>query len=331
MNSTTHTYQTIESPFTYNCQASGLKFLARKREIEQLSGIILERRNALIYETPGTGKRSLILQTLNLLQNNNKKICLKRIDLFRLSPDQLQKEIEGVADNFSEPAEAGCYKVIWLEEFQTIERIEDYDTFIRKMEVLWKKREDITFIITGSGYNAMKHIFEEKKYLYRFAERIKLLPIEQKIITDYIIKTFLRVGRVVVRKHADKIYESAEGNLWYIWAIANISFNLTKGYLSDAIVEYAINSTISIHEQRYIDTINSLSNYQIHCLRAVYDGHSRLTSSETISRYGLNTSANVHRLKEALIKKEVLTFDENDNPSFLDPMFRLWLKREFFR
>lgn len=331
MNSTTHTYQTIESPFTYNCQASGLKFLARKREIEQLSGIILERRNALIYETPGTGKRSLILRALDLLQSKNIKISLKRIDLFRLSPDQMQQEIEEVAEGFPEYSEGEVYKVVWIEEFQTIERIDDYDTFIKKMDQQWKKREDITFIITGSGYNAMKHIFEEKKYLYRFAERIRLLPVEQKIITDYIIKTFLRVGRVVEPKHADKIYESVEGNLWYIWTIANISFNLTKGYLNDAIVEYAINSAISIHEQRYRETINSLSNYQINCMRAVYDGHSRLTSSETISRYGLNTSANVHRLKEALIKKEVLTFDENDNPSFLDPMFRLWLKREFFR
>ena len=30
------------------------------------------------------------------------------------------------------------------------------------------------------------------------------------------------------------------------------------------------------------------------------------------------------------MKKEILTFDEEDKPSFLDPLFEYWVKKYFF-
>ena len=39
---------------------------------------------------------------------------------------------------------------------------------------------------------------------------------------------------------------------------------------------------------------------------------------------------NVKRVKDALMKKEVLQFDENDNPQIIDPLFEYWVKKYFF-
>ena len=39
---------------------------------------------------------------------------------------------------------------------------------------------------------------------------------------------------------------------------------------------------------------------------------------------------NVKRVKDALMKKEVLCFDEYDVPSFEDPLFEYWVKKYYF-
>ena len=60
------------------------------------------------------------------------------------------------------------------------------------------------------------------------------------------------------------------------------------------------------------------------------EGHTKFSTSEVIAKYGLNSSANVRRLKDALCKKEILTFDEKDEPHILDPLFEYWVKKYYF-
>jgi hypothetical protein len=65
-------------------------------------------------------------------------------------------------------------------------------------------------------------------------------------------------------------------------------------------------------------------------LKATVDGVTRFSSAEVIRKYGLNSSANVKRVKDALMKKEILQFDEADNPVIIDPLFEYWVKKYYF-
>ena len=76
--------------------------------------------------------------------------------------------------------------------------------------------------------------------------------------------------------------------------------------------------------------MSDLTTFQVSLLRAVVDGHVKFSSAEVIKKYGLNSSANVRRLKDALCKKEIITFDENDVPQIIDPLFEYWVTRNFF-
>ena len=51
---------------------------------------------------------------------------------------------------------------------------------------------------------------------------------------------------------------------------------------------------------------------------------------KTIEKYGLNSSANVRRLKDALEKKEIVVFDGDDVPRIIDPLFKYWIKKYYF-
>ena len=92
----------------------------------------------------------------------------------------------------------------------------------------------------------------------------------------------------------------------------------------------SLSMILAVHEPRFAAMMFDLTTYQVSLLRAVVDGHTKFSTSEVIAKYGLNSSANVRRLKDALCKKEILTFDADDNPHILDPLFEYWVKKYYF-
>lgn len=220
--------------------------------------------------------------------------------------------------------------IVYFEEFQNILLFDDPDAVLKILENEWPKHENVTYLITGSRINAMKYIFEEQKYFYHFAEYIHLSPLDEKAVTDRIIKVFLKVGRVIDQDLASKIYTISEGNPFYMWQIASFCFDLTKGYMNENIMNEALCSTLSVYDPSFRNIMNGLSNFQVSFLKAIFDGVTRFSSVEIISEYRLNSSANVHRLKEALKKKEIVAFNENDDPYIIDPFFKYWLANYYF-
>ena len=92
----------------------------------------------------------------------------------------------------------------------------------------------------------------------------------------------------------------------------------------------ALKSMLSIHEPRFMNMIDDLTDHQISLLKAVLDGVVKFSASDVIERYRLNSSANVRRVKDALRKKEIITFNDKDEPVILDPLFEYWVSRYYF-
>ena len=54
--------------------------------------------------------------------------------------------------------------------------------------------------------------------------------------------------------------------------------------------------------------------------------HKGLSSKEVVHEYRLGTSANVLKIKKALLQKEPID-DSGGNICFLDPVYQLWFQR----
>lgn len=151
-----------------------------------------------------------------------------------------------------------------------------------------------------------------------------------KDIIDHAVKGFLASGKVVDRDlllGASKLFRS---NMWYINHFCAISDSLSKGYIMEPILMEALNTLVSIHEPRFRAMMNDMTTFQLCLFKAILDGHTKFSSTEVINKYNLSSSANVRRLKDALCKKEIITFDESDNPVILDPLFEYWAGKYFF-
>jgi hypothetical protein len=220
--------------------------------------------------------------------------------------------------------------IMYFTEFQNVLHFDDPDAMLKQMEQCVSEYKNVTCLISGSKLNAMKYIFEVKKYFYGLMEFLPILPINEKVATDYIIRTFLRVGRVIDKEHVKIFYDISGGIPYYLWLLSSFSFNMTKGYVTPEIREQSISLALSLRESNFKGIIDSLSNFQLNLLRAIFDGVKKFSNKDVIDRYELNSSANVFRLKEALKKKEVIYFDDKDEPHFVDPMFKYWLSKCYF-
>ena len=230
----------------------------------------------------------------------------------------------------------GIRYVVVLKEFQNLMNADEYETVFRIMETQMKERDrkapyQAAFIMMGGMVNAMKLIFDEKRYFYRQVNRVALSKVDSKEIIEYVVRGFLSgMGKSFDRNLAMGACELFQSNLWYINHLAAICDALSKGYVTEAMMTDALNSMISVHQIRFISIVNDLTDHQLSLLRAVLDGVVKFSASDVIERYHLNSSANVRRVKDALKKKEVITFNEKDEPLVIDPLFEYWLRRTYF-
>lgn len=228
-------------------------------------------------------------------------------------------------------AEKGCPYYIIMEEFQNIMNDKDGEVALKVMErVLADKDRNAAIIFTGSRVNAMKYIFAEKKFFYRQVEYLPLQKVDDAEIAEHIMRGFMIGGKVVERELIQGACELFRGQMWYLNHFTSICDNLTKGYINEGILMQALKSLLSIHEPRFMSIVDDLTDHQLSLMRAVLDGVTRFSASDVIEKYGLNSSANVRRVKDALKKKEVITFNDREEPVVLDPLFEYWLGKHYF-
>ena len=376
----------MDKPFVYDNYVTGRSFVGRKTDCNILGNLLEAGEHVVMYDSPKSGKMSVIQQTLFNLRSKGKQFMVIHVNMFnvRTIRDFLIKygtavirPLFSTAEEYSEgistylegthfafdperfavaeevvsltggpdaddiekmfrlpfrlAADKGVTFYVIMEEFQNLMNDDDYERALKIMEkVLAEKAGNVSVIFTGSRVNAMKSIFAERKFFYRQVEYLPLQKVDDAEIAEYIVRGFMISGKVVERELIMGACELFRGQMWYLNHFISICDNLTKGYINEGILLQALKSLISIHEPRFMSIVNDLTDHQHSHLRAVLDGVTRFSASDVIEKYHLNSSANVRRVKDALKKKEVITFNEKDEPVVLDPLFENWIGKYYF-
>ena len=223
-----------------------------------------------------------------------------------------------------------CHIVLYFEQFQDIILFEDPDRIFSLFEKEWSRHTHVSYVVTGERKNAMDEIFEVKKYFYNLVDKIDVVPIEKKIFVDYIIKGFLKGGKVIRPEQAGYIYDTLEGNPWYAQHLASICYEMTIGYLEDKTIDEALQNLINLHDFSFHTIAFGLSKHQLRFIKAVLNGVRKFSSADILDKYKLNSSANVNRLKEALQKKEIITYNGKKEIVVMDPLLKHWFIKYFF-
>lgn len=220
-------------------------------------------------------------------------------------------------------------------DFHNILLTEDYEMVFAAMEKAFSERPGMeknpaVFVFMGSMVNAMKYIFAEKKYFYRRVNHLPLQPVDEREAVEHIVRGFRQSGKVVERDLALGACKLFKSHMWYLNQFFSVCDAMSKGFINESILVDALNAVIAVHEPRFKVLVNDLTDHQLSLLRAVLDGVVKFSASDVIENYRLNSSANVRRVKDALRKKEIITFNEKDEPVVIDPLFEYWVRRYYF-
>ena len=224
-----------------------------------------------------------------------------------------------------------------IDEFQNLDLADDGEKLFKLMEGVMDEAKGIgnklfSYIIIGSMYNAMRDIFVKRHFFYRRVERLALSKVDEREIVEHIIKGFLASGKVIDRDLIGGACRLFKCNLFYINHFTSICDSLSKGYIMEPVLLEALDTIISINRGRFVAAMHDLTTFQVSLLKAIIDGYTKFSTAEVIRKYSLNSSANVRRLKDALMKKEILTFEGDDErPVIFDPLFEYWLKNYYFK
>lgn len=224
-----------------------------------------------------------------------------------------------------------------IDEFQNIDLADDGEKVFKLMEeVIDEMRAagsgQFSYIFIGSQVNAMADIFIKRHFFYRRVTRMKLSRIDEREIVEHIIKGFLASGKVIDRDLVSGACRLFKCNPFYINHFISVCDALSKGYIMEPVLLEALATVIAVNKGRFISAVNDLTTFQVGLLKAVLDGYTKFSTAEVIRKYALSSSANVRRLKDALMKKEILTFvGEEGRPVILDPLFEYWLRNYYFR
>lgn len=351
----------MDLPFSYDKIPAGSSIVGRSREI----GSILEAlapggKSLAIYGEARSGKETIVTEALEQYRERKKNLIVCEFDLLNIrsledftalwrekmrecavevNRDALlpfEIRIDEIAENkiFDLPGiianEAGTQMVVYFKEFQNLLLFEDESFRLEDLERVWSRQHAVRYILTGSFVNAMKSIFEERGCFYSLCRTLELRPVDRKTVCEYIRSTFLDYGRVIEMEEALAIFEISAGNMWYVKQLCSLCYAMPAGYVNRSIVNQARDILLSLHIPRFKQILHDLTPNQINLLHAVAGGERKFSSAETMERYRLNSSAGVARIKEALRKKEVITFDSEDNARIIDPLFDYWLRNHYF-
>lgn len=231
--------------------------------------------------------------------------------------------------------EKGMPFYVILKDFQNVMMADGYEDLFNMMEKMFAERDRLApvksaFVFSGSMVNAMKFIFEERRYFYRQVNHLPLSLIDDRDAIEHVVRGFRSSGKVIERDMALGACKLFRSQMWYLNQFFSICDSMSKGFINEAILVDALNALISVHEPRFNVLVNDLTDHQLSLLKAILDGVVKFSASDVIERYRLNSSANVRRVKDALKKKEIITFNEKDEPVVIDPLFEYWVRKYYF-
>ena len=85
---------------------------------------------------------------------------------------------------------------------------------------------------------------------------------------------------------------------------------------------------IDTNEETFQNELDEMVPSQIALLKAIAAGEKHFNAKEVVEKYHLGQSQTITRNKKTLVEKDLVE-KNRDAFSFVDPLFELWIKREY--
>ena len=241
------------------------------------------------------------------------------------TPDEVLNLAEEIA------RKRGKRIVVCIDEFQQLGELPDSLTVQKRLRTAWQHQKLTSYCLFGSKQHLMSNIFQRRNMpFYQFGDMIFLGKIDTSTWVDYIVDHFDDRNRHISRELAQRLCEQVDNYSSYVQQLAWLLFSrLNEGdTATNEQLSLAVNDLLDANEALFMQQVEPLSAYQMNFLRAVAAGvHKGFGEKEIREEFNLGSPANITRLKNALINKDLIEVQGRGSLYLTDPVFRLWLQR----
>ena len=223
-----------------------------------------------------------------------------------------------------------CRIVVCIDEFQQIGEFSDTLNFQRTLRSVWQHQQNVSYCLYGSKKHMMNEIFALPSMpFYNFGQIVNLKKIPESDWVKFILEKFQEVEMPIRDEIARRICELTEEYSCYVQQLAWLLWTNYDPERQEEALEISYRQLIDHGAILFEQQTQDLTNYQMNFLRLVLEGkEKKYNSMEAVERYGLGSPANVKRLREALIKKELIEV-EGTELVIRDPVLKAWLRERF--
>jgi hypothetical protein len=165
---------------------------------------------------------------------------------------------------------------------------------------------------------------------YKFGDIMFLQKISNQKWGEFIRKRFDDTNKKIEIELAEYLAKLVDNHSYYVQQLAQQTWLRTKTSCSKELIDESLQSIKNQLSLLFVGQIETLPSTQINFLKAVLDGETAFSSQINLKKYRLGTSANLKKIKTTLISREIIDITPQ-TVDILDPIFKLWLKEDFFK
>ena len=243
---------------------------------------------------------------------------------------ELQKNPDDIINLAETIAKAkGLKIVVCIAEFQRVGIFDNSLVFLQKLQANWYRHQHVAYCLHGNKRNMLLNIFSNVDMpFYKFGDMMFLEKIENKTWGKFIQKRFKETGKEIAQEHAEYLAGLVENHSYYVQQLAQQAWLRTEKKCSVETIDMSLQSIKNQLSLLFVSLSQNLTATQLYFLHAIINGET-VFGQENLKKYRLGTSANVLRIKNALVSKDVIDITAK-NIEIQDPLFKLWLREDYF-
>jgi len=222
--------------------------------------------------------------------------------------------------------------VLAIDEFQQIASYPERNTEAMLRTII-QPLQKVNFIFSGSQKHLLLEMFNSaKRPFFSSTNPLYLGPIPPKEYAKFIKAKFLQRGRKIDDRSVDFILDWTCNHTYYTQSVCNKVYALNKVNITIEDIYSACDNLLWEQENIFFQYRNLLTAAQWKLLKAVAcEGKvTQPTGSAFIGKYNLGNPASVRRSMEALVSKEMVFNEAEENGSYYrvyDCFLLRWLER----
>lgn len=243
----------------------------------------------------------------------------------KMEPDEIINLPEKIAQ------EKNLRFVICIDEFQNISEFENPLAFQKKMRSLWQLHQKTSYCLYGSKRHMLLEVFTSSSMpFYKFGDIIFLEKISSANWVSFIKTRFEETDKSIDDDSVNFMTLLTDCHPYYMQQLAQQTWFRTDKQCCRDLVFDAFENLVLQLSLLFQTLTDELSKTQVNFLKAILNNATQLSSKSTILQFNLGSSANVLKIRNTLIKREIID-SQKGKIEFVDPLFKYWLKKYYFQ